>query len=48
MSGSGGEGPQQEAFRIETQKLAKSPGHPFYKRLNALLKSKGFGAYVDE
>jgi transposase len=48
MSGSGGEGPQQDSFWIETQKLAKSPGHPFYKKLNALLKSKGFDAFVDE
>jgi transposase len=48
MSGSGGEEPQQDSFWIETQKLAKSPGHPFYKKLNALLKSKGFDAFVDE
>lgn len=48
MSGSGGEGPQQDSFWIETQKLAKSPGHPFYKKLNALLKSKGFDTFVDE
>lgn len=48
MSGSGGEEPQQDSFWIETQRLAKSPGHPFYKRLNALLKSKGFDAFVDE
>jgi len=48
MSGSGGDEPQQERFWIETQNLAKSPGHPFYKRLNALLKSKGFDAFVDE
>lgn len=48
MSGSSGGEPQQDSFWIETQKLAKSPGHPFYKKLNALLKSKGFDAFVDE
>jgi transposase len=39
---------QQETFWIETASLPKTPGHPFYERLNALLVKHGFDAMVEE
>jgi transposase len=38
----------QAEFWIETQKLAQAPGHPFYRKLNALLRQSGFEAHVNE
>ena len=39
---------QQETFWIEAASLPKTPGHPFYERLNALLVKHGFDAMVEE
>ena len=39
-------GPAQGEFWIETQNLAKAPGHPFYRRLNQILKERGFDAFA--
>src|ERR671921_2448900 len=33
---------------IATRDLARSPGHPFYERLNRLLEQHGFDAFVEE
>jgi transposase len=38
----------QEEFWIETDALAKAPGHPFYKRLNQILAEEGFDAYAND
>lgn len=37
----------QGQFWVETQRLAKGPGHPFYGRLNAVLAEHGFDSYVE-
>lgn len=37
----------QGQFWVETQRLAKGPGHPFYGRLNAVLAQHGFDGYVE-
>ena len=37
----------QGQFWVETQRLAKGPGHPFYGRLNAVLAQHGFDSYVE-
>jgi len=37
----------QGQFWVETQRLAKGPGHPFYGRLNAVLAEHGFDGYVE-
>jgi transposase len=39
---------RQEELWVETQSLPKSPGHPFYERLNRVLSSHGFDEYVEE
>jgi len=39
--------PQRE-FWIETDALAKAPGHPFYKRLNQILAEERFDAYAED
>ncbi len=31
---------------VATQKLPRSPGHPFYERLNQVLEKAGFDAFV--
>lgn len=36
----------QGEFWIETQNLAKVPGHPFYQRLNKILKERGFNMFA--
>jgi len=36
----------QGEFWIETQNVAKAPGHPFYRRLNQILKERGFNAFA--
>ena len=37
----------QESLWIETSSLARSAGHPFYEKLNALLKKHGFDAMAE-
>ena len=32
---------------MATQKLPRSPGHPFYERLNHVLEKAGFDAFVE-
>jgi len=39
---------KQEEFWIETQSLSRAPGHPFYQRLNQILKQYGFDKHVSE
>lgn len=38
---------RQADFWIPTADVARSPGHPFYQRLNAILKGKGFDRFVE-
>lgn len=38
---------QQEAW-VATTELPKSPGHPFYRKLNGLLAEAGFDGWVEE
>ncbi|MFO1076397.1 MAG: transposase [Planctomycetota bacterium] len=38
---------QQELF-VATTHMPKSPGHPFYKRVNELLKSAGFDEWAEK
>jgi transposase len=33
---------------VATSELPKSPGHPFYARLNALLDAHGFDQFVED
>lgn len=42
------EGEQQRDFWLATGDLAKSPGHPFYERLNAVLRAADFDARVED
>ena len=37
----------QPTFWLATDEMAKSPGHPFYSRLNALLDEHGFDEFVE-
>src|SRR5471030_1398787 len=37
---------RQRELWIETDALVKAPGHPFYRRLNQLLRQHGFDAHV--
>jgi hypothetical protein len=39
---------KQEGIWIAQVELASAPGHPFYQRLNGLLESEGFDAFVEE
>ena len=39
---------RQESFWVARQEMPKSPGNPFYERLNALLRKAGFDAFVEE
>ena len=32
---------------LPTEKLPRSPGHPFYERLNRVLEKAGFDAFVE-
>ena len=41
------EGAAQSEFWIETQSLAKAPGHPFYQRLNEVLRRDSFDEHVN-
>ena len=38
---------QQEQIWIANVELARSPGHPFYQRLNGLLDEERFDAFVE-
>jgi transposase len=40
--------PRQESLFITTDRLAHSPGHPFYQRLNALLDAAGFDRWIEQ
>jgi len=39
---------RQGSMWIATRDLARSPGHPFYERLNRLLEHHGFDVFVEE
>ena len=39
---------QQQALWVATTELPRSPGHPFYKRLNQLLAKDGFDAWAEQ
>jgi len=39
---------RQSALFVPLSELARSPGHPFYERVNALLSEEGFDAFVEE
>jgi transposase len=38
---------RQGTLWVETDRLARGPGHPFYRRLGELLDGEGFDAYVE-
>ena len=38
---------EQSSFWVATSELPKSPGHPFYARLNALLDTHDFDRFVE-
>ena len=38
---------EQSSLWIATSELPRSPGHPFYTRLNALLDAHDFDRYVE-
>src|ERR1039457_4987489 len=38
---------EQASLWVATAKLPKSPGHPFYTRLNALLEADNFDRFVE-
>jgi transposase len=39
---------RQSALFVPTGQLARSPGHPFYERVNTLLAEEGFDVFVEE
>ena len=39
---------RQSALFVATEQLARSPGHPFYERLNGVLADEQFDAFVEE
>ena len=39
---------RQDGIWIATSDLARSPGHPFYERLNQLLDKHGFDAFAED
>ncbi len=39
---------KQAAMWIEADELARSPGHPFYEKLNQILEEHGFDVYVED
>jgi len=39
---------EQPSFWIATQDIARSPGHPFYEKLNALLRAADFDRFVEK
>jgi len=40
--------PRQESLFITTDRLAQSPGHPFYQKLNTLLDVAGFDRWIEQ
>jgi transposase len=48
MSMSKREGEKQPSLWIPTTDLARSPGHPFYERLNKVLAAAGFDPFVEQ
>ena len=48
MSMSKREGEKQSDLWIPTTELARSPGHPFYERLNKILSEAGFDPFVEK
>jgi transposase len=44
----GRRGEDTEGFWVATQDLPRSPGHPFYGRLNELLDAAGFDRFVED
>ena len=38
----------QPSFWISTQNLAKTAGHPFYRKLNEILRKKGFDKFAEK
>ena len=39
---------EQQSAWVATTELPKSPGHPFYKKLNALLAEAGFDEWLEK
>jgi transposase len=39
---------RQESIWVSTADLPKSPGHPFYERLNGILEEAGFDRFVEQ
>src|SRR5918993_2047767 len=39
---------RQDALWVVASDLPKSPGHPFYRRLNVLLDARGFDRFVEQ
>src|ERR1700704_4981651 len=39
---------EQQAAWVATNELPKSPGHPFYKKLNVLLAKAGFDTWLEK
>lgn len=48
MSMGRGDRDRQSAMWLATDRIARSPGHPFYTRLNEVLKSASFDCQVEE
>jgi transposase len=40
--------PEQQGLWVATTELPKSPGHPFYQKLNGLLAEAGFDKWIEE
>ena len=38
---------RQRKMWVAAEKLPRSPGHPFYERLNRVLEKAGFDAFVE-
>ena len=38
----------QPSFWISTQNLAKTAGHPFYRKLNEILRKEGFDKFAEK
>ena len=39
---------REQSFWINTADLPSSPGHPFYEKMNRILKDEGFDGYVED
>ena len=48
MSMGRGNNEKQEQLWVESGGLRRSPGHPFYKKLNRVLRKHGFDAFVEK